>query len=115
MTKAARCRCSRSAASWDGAPSSVDPRLLEAHTARCGGELRRIAPQLAARVEVPEPTSSDDATERFLLFEAVADLLRRIVGGGGLVVMLDDMHWAEPTALALVRHVNRGSSTRPCC
>jgi len=91
----------------------VSTALLEAHAARCGGELRRIAPQLAARVEVPDPTSSDDATERFLLFEAVADLLRRIAGVDGLVVMLDDLHWAEPTALALLQHVRRALVDAP--
>jgi DNA-binding SARP family transcriptional activator len=87
--------------------------LLEAHTARCGGELQRIAPHLAARVAVQEPPTSDDATERFLLFEAVTDLLRRIAGDGVLVVMLDDLHWAEPTALSMLRHLNRSLADAP--
>ncbi len=48
--------------------------LLAEHVARCGGELVRICPQLATRVETaPEPTVSDDATERFLVFEAATD------------------------------------------
>jgi DNA-binding SARP family transcriptional activator len=85
----------------------VSTSLLEAHASRHGGELRRIAPRLAARIDVPDPTSSDDATERFLLFEAVTDLLRRIAGDDGLVVMLDDLHWAEPTALSLLGHIAR--------
>jgi len=46
----------------------------------------------------PPPTESDDATEQFLTFEAVADLLGRIAACGGLVLMLDDLHWTEPTA-----------------
>ncbi len=87
--------------------------LLEAHAARYGGELLRIAPQLAERVPVREPTTSDDATERFLLFEAVADLLRRVAGDGLLVVMLDDLHWAEPTTLLLLRHLARGLADAP--
>ena len=50
--------------------------LLAEHVARCGGELVRICPQLATRVETaPNPTVSDDATERFLVFEAATDLL----------------------------------------
>ena len=87
--------------------------VLEAHAARCGGELQRVAPQLAARVAVPEPTTADDATERFLLFEAVADLLRRIAGDELLVVMLDDLHWAEPTALSLLHHLTRSLGDAP--
>ncbi|TML18458.1 MAG: hypothetical protein E6G39_03195, partial [Actinobacteria bacterium] len=91
----------------------VSTALLEAHVARCGGELLRIAPQLAARMPTRDPTSSDDATERFLLFEAVADLLRRLAGGDGLVVMLDDLHWAEPTAFALLQHLTRALVDAP--
>ena len=62
---------------------------------------------------MPEPTTADDATERFLLFEAVADLLRRIAGDDVLVVMLDDLHWAEPTALSLLRHLTRSLGDAP--
>lgn len=91
----------------------VPTQLLEAHAARCGGELQRVAPQLAGRVSVPEPARSDDATERFMLFEAVADMLRRIAGNDGLVLMLDDLHWAEPTALSLVRHLTRALADAP--
>ena len=85
----------------------VSTVVLEAHAARCGGELQRVAPQLAVRLAVPEPTTADDATERFLLFEAVADLLRRIASNDLLVLMLDDLHWAEPTALSLLQHLTR--------
>ena len=91
----------------------VSTVVLEAHAARCGGELQRVAPQLAARVAVPEPTTADDATERFLLFEAVADLLRRIAGDELLVMMLDDLHWAEPTALSLLHHLTRSLGDVP--
>jgi DNA-binding SARP family transcriptional activator len=101
----------RSMAGWG--VEHVSTALLEAHVARCGGELQRVAPQLTARVAAPEPTVSDDATERFLVFEAVADLLRRIAGDGVLVVMLDDLHWAEPTALSLLRHLSRSLAVAP--
>ena len=91
----------------------VPTALLEAHTARCGGELQRIAPEIAVRVPIPELVSSDDATARYLLFEAVADLLRRVAADGVLVLMLDDLHWAEPTALSLLRHLTRALAAAP--
>jgi DNA-binding SARP family transcriptional activator len=87
--------------------------LLEAHVARCGGALQRIAPQLAARVEVSETMTADDATERFLLFEAAGDLLRRLAGDELLVIMLDDLHWAEPTALSLLDHLTHSLRDAP--
>jgi len=82
--------------------------LLTAHVAACGGELLRICPRLGVRVPTtPAPTGSDDATERFLSFEAAADLLRRIAARRPLVLVLDDLQWAEPTALLLLRHLAR--------
>jgi DNA-binding SARP family transcriptional activator len=82
--------------------------LLAEHVARCGGELRRICSALSERVATtPAPTESDDATERFLVFEAAADLLTRVAGARPLVVVLDDLQWAEPTALLMLRHLAR--------
>jgi len=82
--------------------------LLSDHVARCGGELARVCPGLAMRVATaPAPTESDDATERFLVFGAVADLLGRIATRRPLVLMLDDLQWAEPTALLLLRQLAR--------
>ena len=75
----------------------VDIELLGEHVARCGGELARLCPRLATRVPTaPPPTDSDDPTERFLTFEAVADLFTRIAARGRLVLMLDDLQWSPP-------------------
>jgi hypothetical protein len=88
--------------------------LLTDHVARCGGELARIAPRLWARVATaPRPTQSDDATERFLAFTAAADLLGRLAARRPLVLLLDDLQWAEPTALLLVRHLARALADAP--
>lgn len=88
--------------------------LLNDHVARCGGELARISPRLWARVATaPRPTRSDDATERFLAFTAAADLLGRLAARRPLVLLLDDLQWAEPTALLLVRHLARALADAP--
>ena len=82
--------------------------LLAEHVAHVGGELTRLCPRLAARVATtPAPTGSDDATERFLAFNAAVDLLRRLASRRPLVLILDDLQWAEPTALLLLRHLVR--------
>jgi len=81
-------------------------KALIEHVAASGGELQRIVPTLAARVEtVPAPTASDDTTERFLAFDAAADLLRRLAAWRPLVMMLDDLQYAEPTTLLMLRHL----------
>jgi DNA-binding SARP family transcriptional activator len=81
--------------------------VLRAHVTRCGGHLVRIAPRLAGRVELAAAPDSDDATERHLLFEAVSDVLTRLAAISPLVVLLDDIQWAEPTAVQLLRHLGR--------
>ena len=87
--------------------------VLRAHTTRCGAHLARIAPRLAGRVELGGAQVSDDATERHLLFEAVTDLLTRLAAISPLVVLLDDVQWAEPTALRLLRHLGRALANVP--
>ncbi|MGA2306297.1 MAG: BTAD domain-containing putative transcriptional regulator [Acidimicrobiales bacterium] len=88
--------------------------LLTEHVARFGGELTRLCTRLATRVTTtPAPTGSDDATERFLTFDAAADLVRRIASRRPLVVILDDVQWAEPTALLLLRHLVRTLADAP--
>ncbi len=82
--------------------------LLEQHIGAVGTHIGRLAPNLAQRLgrdTSVEPT--DDLTGRYLLFEAVADLFRRVAAVSRLVLVLDDLHWAEVTTLLLVRHLHR--------
>ena len=87
--------------------------LLRAHCERYGGELRRVAPQLAGRLWVPPPITADDTIERHQLFAAITDLLRRMTAKGAVVLLLDDVHWAEPTSLLLLRHLATELSDAP--
>ena len=88
--------------------------LLAEHVTHVGGELTRLCSRLATRVTTtPAPTGSDDATERFLAFDAAVDLLRRIASRLPLVLILDDLQWAEPTALLLLRQLVRTLADAP--
>ena len=82
--------------------------VLAAYVARFGGEVGRLARGLSRRVSnVPGPQSSDPETERFLLFQAVAELLRAVAEAVPLLVVLDDFHWADAQSVALLKHVAR--------
>ena len=81
--------------------------VLRAHASRCGGHLVRIAPRMADRVELSGASGRNEATDRHLLFEAVSDVLSRLAAISPLVVLLDDVQWAEPTAVQLLRHLGR--------
>ena len=56
---------------------------------------------------------SDDAAARHLKSEAVAGLLRRLTGASSVAVLLDDLQWAGPAALDLLRHLGRALSDAP--
>jgi class 3 adenylate cyclase len=82
--------------------------VLNDYAERYGGEVGRLARNLGRRVaEASAPQSSDPETERFLLFQAVAGLLRAVAQTFPLLVVLDDFHWADVQSVALLKHVAR--------
>lgn len=80
--------------------------VLRAFADRHGGELERLVPELRRRIPgLPEPRSSDAETERYLLFGAVAGLLTDAASRAPLVLLLDDLQWADPPSVLLLGHV----------
>ena len=65
----------------------------------------RIAPDLANHDDVDAGGAELQAAERFGVFESVAELLRGAASTAGLVVLLDDLHWADAASLRLLEHV----------
>ena len=53
----------------------------------------------------PSPRETDPDTERYLLFGAVVGLLREASREEPLVLVLDDLHWADKPTLLLLKHV----------
>ncbi len=74
-----------------------------------GGELRRILPELADLVPEVGPAADDDpGGARFRLFEAVSGLLWEAAHAAPpLVVVLDDLHWADKPTLLLLKFLAR--------
>ena len=76
-----------------------------------GGELTRILPDLAARVPgLAAPVQTDPETERHRLFEAVSDFLAEMSRADPVILVLDDIHWADKPSLLLLRHLLRSGS-----
>jgi DNA-binding SARP family transcriptional activator len=72
------------------------------------GELTRLLPSLGARVADAEaPLQSDPETERYRMFQAVADWLRTGARRQPLMLVLDDLQWAAQPTLLLLRHLVR--------
>jgi len=82
-----------------------DDELL-AHIADHGSELSRLVPALADRIpDLPPSRATDPDTERFLLFAAVVGLLGATSRTRPVVLVLDDLQWADKASLLLFRHL----------
>ncbi len=93
--------------------NAPDEVLLQ-HVREHHGDLLPIAPSLATRVpNLPNPRSADAETERFLMFEAVTGLLAIASRQHPVMLILDDLQWADTPELLLLKHVVR--SATPTC
>src|SRR5689334_4179423 len=87
---------------------SVDPDELRAALGATGGELIRLLPDLAARVDgLAAPVAADPDTERHRLHASVAELLAAIGQRRPLLLVLEDAHWADAPTLMLLRYLAR--------
>jgi DNA-binding SARP family transcriptional activator len=70
--------------------------------------LGRLVPRLNARPDehaAPAATAPEDPCHH--VFDAVVSLLRHLAASQPLLVVLDDMQWADKATLMLVRHILR--------
>lgn len=58
----------------------------------------------------PGAAPQQSAEARFEFFETMAEQLRTTAAGDGLIVVLDDLQWADGASLALLVHLARGLS-----
>jgi len=81
--------------------------VLAEHVREHGGELASLVPALRRRLpDVPPPASADADTSRYLLFAAVLGLLSLASREAPIVLVLDDLQWADKPSLLLVKHLS---------
>jgi DNA-binding CsgD family transcriptional regulator len=87
------------------------PEELRAGLGPGGGELTRLLPDLAGQVaELVPPLEADPDTVRQRLHVAVTDLLVSLGRRAPVLVVLEDVHWADPGSLHLLRHLARSGA-----
>lgn len=79
--------------------AGLDPRRLESLKDGIGAELALVLPSLSVPVDAGAPMLAD---ERYRTHRAVRELLERIAAAKPLVLVLDDVHWADPASVELV-------------
>jgi predicted ATPase/class 3 adenylate cyclase len=88
--------------------------VLRAQVDERGGELTRLVPELARRLSgVPPPKPTDPEGERYLLFGAVVALLDQASREAPVLLVLDDLQWADKPSLLLLRHLIVSSDSLP--
>jgi DNA-binding SARP family transcriptional activator len=88
--------------------TQVDPPRLRADLGPAAGPLARLAPglrELLRELPTPEPLQPDEERQRLL--DAVARLLAGLSRHGPVVLVLDDLQWADTSTLVMLRHVAR--------
>jgi transcriptional regulator with XRE-family HTH domain/tetratricopeptide (TPR) repeat protein len=78
----------------------------------CGGHLALVMPELAARVTPPANDSDRDAT-RAQLHDAFDKLLALLGAGAPVVLVVDDLHAADPSTVGILRHLARSTRSDP--
>ncbi len=91
----------------------TDPETLRAELGTDAPRLARLVPELAQRVglDPAAQASLDPERDRIAQFDAIDELLANLSRGAPLVVVLDDLHWADKPSLVLLRSLVR--SARP--
>ena len=91
-----------------GCPDAALPRMLSHR-----GDLVQLWPELASRLDlVATPSVDDPEARRWRLFEGLVALVRSIADERPLLLVVDDLQWAEPSTLLLLGHLARSAVPR---
>lgn len=82
-----------------GAPGQLAEALGDA-----AGQLIRLSPNVDRHRSGTAGTADAEAL-RPLLFDALSGFLRRLAAGRPLVLVLEDLHWAQAPTLAMLEHL----------
>ncbi len=81
-------------------------KVIASHIDRHGGELQRLIPGLGRSFPgLPGPQSTDPEVERHLLFSVVHALIETASNHAPIVLIVDDLHWADPPTLLLLKYL----------
>ena len=86
----------------------ADPVALAWELGQGAADVAQIVPEIRERLgDVPEPPPLDSDEARFRLFDSVATFLAGAARSRPLVLVLDDLHWADEPSLLLLKFVAR--------
>ena len=88
--------------------AACPPDELRVQLGARAGELAPVLPALATSLRgIAEPAPAAPEVERLRLLDATASLLAAAGSAAPVLLVLDDLHWADELSLLLLRHVLR--------
>jgi tetratricopeptide (TPR) repeat protein len=90
----------------EGVVRALDREDLRRMLGDLGGEIARVVPELRRRFpDLPPPLELPPEQERRYLFNSLREFLETLSEERSLLVLLDDLHWADEPTLLLLEHV----------
>ncbi len=81
-----------------------DPETINRDLGRSAALIAQIAPEIEDFIAL-QPGDQRQTASRFELFDAVSSALRRIASRRPLLLVLDDLHWADRSSLLLLEYL----------
>lgn len=86
--------------------ATMPPDLVREDLGEDAAEVARMVPELRRRFpDIPEPLDLPPEQQRRYFFNGVASFIRRASERFPLVLVLDDVHWADVPTLLLIEHM----------
>src|SRR5262252_5534076 len=93
------------AAAWLGTPAVWGPAIEAEGTPPywCWRQALTALGRVVPAARVPDFAQLDSGVSPFVIFETVVEVLHRAAEPQGLIVVLDDLHWADTGSLRLLQ------------
>jgi DNA-binding CsgD family transcriptional regulator len=87
---------------------TADPAALRHEMGAGAADIAQLVPTLREHLpDLPTPPPTEPEAARFRLFDSLTGFLRAAAARRPLLLVLDDLHWADVPSLALLRFLGR--------
>ena len=88
------------------AARQVTPEVLRQALGENAPEIAKLMPELRVRfADIPEPVALPPDQERRYLLRAVSEFVERSARNTPLVLVFEDLHWADESTMLLIQHL----------
>jgi DNA-binding CsgD family transcriptional regulator len=86
---------------------TVDPAVLRHDMGAGAADIAQVVPAVRERLpDLPAPPPIEPEAARFRLFDSLTSFLRAAAAHRPLLLILDDLHWADAPSLAMLRFMS---------